>query len=188
MFESYPNQKIIVIHREKPDKDFLQIKNTHWMEFNKRYGPYALQLYLYLAKNADGYSLALSPAAAEMEAGIKKTSFYEYIKKLKKEGYLVQRNGNTYDFYETPHKQEEKENVRSSCGEFLSSQEELNNLPHEHRSSPELIKTPQSNKEIDNRQKDNLNIIIKDKSAIEKEWYPVREVHIRPPERKGRGF
>ena len=65
-----PNQKIIVIHKDKPDRDFLQIKNEHWMEVNKKYGVYALQLYLYLAKNANDYEMALSQAAAEAEAGI----------------------------------------------------------------------------------------------------------------------
>ena len=86
---------MITVHRDKPNKDFLQIKNTHWMEFNKKYEPYALQLYLYLAKNADGYSFALSQKAAEEEAGIKKTSFHKYIDLLIQEGYLVRRSGNT---------------------------------------------------------------------------------------------
>ena len=100
---------MITVHRDKPNKDFLQIKNTHWMEFNKKYEPYALQLYLYLAKNADGYSFALSQKAAEEEVGIKKTSFHKYIDLLIPAGYLVRRSGNTYDFYETPHKQQKNE-------------------------------------------------------------------------------
>ena len=78
------------------------------MAVNKRFGPYALQLYLYLAKNADGYTFALSPQAAENEAGITKTTFHKYINLFIAEGYLVQRSGNTYDFYESPHKQQEE--------------------------------------------------------------------------------
>ena len=59
---SVPNQKTIVVHKDKVVSDFLQINNAEWMEVNKKFGPYALQLYLYLAKNADGYKFALSPA------------------------------------------------------------------------------------------------------------------------------
>lgn len=120
------------------------------MEFNKKYGPYALQLYLYLAKNADKYSLVLSQQAAENEAGITKTTFHKYITLLIDKGYLVWKHGNTYDFYETPHKQEEKDVGRPSCGELLSSQGKQQNLSHELRSSPQITKPPQPNREINN--------------------------------------
>ena len=98
-----PNQKTIIIHKDYPKSNFLQISNDHWTDINNHFSTYGLQLYLYLAKNADNYQLALSPAAAELEAGIKRTSFNKYLKMLINEGYLVWRNGNTYDFYETPH-------------------------------------------------------------------------------------
>ena len=45
-----PNQKTVIVHREMPVKDFLQIKNENWMEVNKKFTPYGLQVYLYLAK------------------------------------------------------------------------------------------------------------------------------------------
>ena len=127
------------------------------MEFNKKYEPYALQLYLYLAKNADGYSFALSQKAAEEEAGIKKTSFHKYIDLLIQEGYLVRRSGNTYDFYETPHKQEENETERPPCGGLSCPQNEQKNLSHELRSSPQLAEFPQRNKEIYNRHTNNID-------------------------------
>lgn len=93
-----------------PNKDFLQIKNENWMELNKKFTPYGLQVYLYLAKNKDGFKLALSQAAAEKEAGIKKTTFNKYVKRFIAEGYLVKRSGNIYDFYERPHCQPNHEN------------------------------------------------------------------------------
>ena len=107
-----PNQKNIIIHKEKANDNFMTIKNKNWMEANKELSPYGLQLYLYLAKNKDGFNLALSQKAAE-EAGIRKTSFHTYLKRLIDNGYLVKRSGNTYDFYETPYGkplQEENEN------------------------------------------------------------------------------
>ena len=107
--KTVPNQKIVVVHKNYPKGNFLQISNDRWTEINKKYSPYGLQLYLYLAKNADGYTFALSPAAAELEAGIKHTSFNKYLKMFIEDGYLVWRGGNTYDFYETPHEPKKKE-------------------------------------------------------------------------------
>ena len=127
------------------------------MEFNKKYEPYALQLYLYLAKNADGYSFALSQKAAEEEAGIKKTSFHKYIDLLIQEGYLVRRSGNTYDFYETPHKQQKNEMKRPPCARISCPHGGPKNLSHELRSSPQLADFPQQNKEIYNRYTNNID-------------------------------
>lgn len=152
-----PNQKIIVIHKDKPDRDFLQIKNEHWMEVNKKYGPYALQLYLYLAKNANSYEMALSQAAAEEEAGIKKTTFHKYLDLFIREGYLVKRNGNTYDFYEMPRKQKEEETERSPCDEHGNSQDGSKNPLHESRSSVNVQECAWDNKEIDNRYTDKID-------------------------------
>lgn len=152
-----PNQNVVVIHCDKPKTNFLQIKNENWMEFNKKYGPFALQLYLYLAKNADGFQLALSQQAAEDEAGIAKTTFHKYVKLLIKEGYLVHRSGSTYDFYETPHKQENKDLRSTPCGELDKPPQEQQNLSHERRSSPDFAESPQTNKEIYNIYTDITN-------------------------------
>lgn len=126
------------------------------MEVNKKYGPYALQLYLYLAKNANNYEMALSQAAAEVEAGIKKTTFHKYLDLFIREGYLVKRNGNTYDFYEVPRKQKEEETERSPCDEHGNSQDGSKNPPHESRSSVNVQECAWDNKEIDNRYIDKI--------------------------------
>ena len=101
-FTPYANQKTIRIHKPKVDRNFLQIPNADWMAINKTLGPYGLQLYLYLAANADGYSLNLSPQNAENDAGIRRTTFYEYMKKLEIHGYLVWKKSNVYDFLPLP--------------------------------------------------------------------------------------
>ena len=60
-------------------------------------------LYLYFAANADGFSLALSPAAIRQAIGMPASTYRDQFLKLVDRGYLVQRgNGNTYDFYEIP--------------------------------------------------------------------------------------
>jgi hypothetical protein len=81
-YTTYANQKSIRIHKPAVSRDFLQIDNKEWMAVNKQLGPYCLQLYLYLAANADGFNLELSPQHAENDAGIRRTTFYEYILQL----------------------------------------------------------------------------------------------------------
>lgn len=99
---SHPFQKNITVHRERATKDFLCIKNENWKEANKVLSPYGLQLYLYLASNADNYNFNLSQEAAEQDAGIRRTTFHTYVNQLIEKGYLVKGRGNCYDFYETP--------------------------------------------------------------------------------------
>ena len=60
-------------------------------------------LYLYFAANADGFMLALSPAAIRQAVGMPSSTYRDQFIKLIDKGYLVQRgNSNTFDFYETP--------------------------------------------------------------------------------------
>lgn len=169
MPQSFPNQKKVLIHRDQRKRDFMQISNDHWMEFNKLYGPYALQLYLYLAKNADNFSLALSQQAAEDQAGICKTTFHKYLNLLIDKGYLVWREGNIYDFYETPHEPKKKDVIERPHEKLSSSPDGLKNSPHDSRSSQEFSKSPRSNKEINNIQKDNKDIEKDTTTSIEQE-------------------
>lgn len=170
MPNTVPYQKTVVIHREMPKTNFLQIKDENWMEFNKKLGPYALQLYLYLADNRDGFSLALSQQAAENEAGIAKTTFHKYVNLLIDEGYLVQRNGNTYDFYETPHKQEDKNLKRSPCGKSNKPQREQQNLSHESRNFSDSLAFPQSNKEINIIDNTDITDNQQIETSIQRQW------------------
>lgn len=66
-------------------------------------GAHALMLYLYFASNANGFTLALSPAAIRQAVGMPQSTYRDQFTKLIDRGYLVRRgNGNAYDFYETP--------------------------------------------------------------------------------------
>ena len=60
-------------------------------------------LYLYFASNANGFTLALSPAAIRQAVGMPQSTYRDQFIKLIDRGYLVQRGeSNTFDFYETP--------------------------------------------------------------------------------------
>ena len=98
-----PNQRVIKIHREKVESDFLGIKNENWQYAARDLNAHGLLLYLYLAANADNFSLALSPAACRQATGMPPSTYRDQFTKLVDKGYLVQRGeGNIYDFYEIP--------------------------------------------------------------------------------------
>ena len=161
MPHTVPNQKIIHIHRQRPKSNFLQISKENWYAANKDLSPFGLQLYLYIAGNADGYDLALSQAAAEEEAGIKHTTFHKYVDIMIEKGYLVprQEGSNIYDFYEVPKREEEGKAVPPCGNENLpGDKEKSSNPPCEQICSP-------SDKEIYNN-RDNF----KDNDIYEKEF------------------
>ena len=103
MPNTVPNQRLVAIHRERASSDFLGIKNSHWQAAARDLGAHALMLYLYFASNANGFMLALSPAAIRQAVGMPSSTYRDQFVRLVDKGYLVQRgDSNTYDFYETP--------------------------------------------------------------------------------------
>lgn len=103
MPNTVPNQRLIAIHRERAASDFLGIKNSNWQAAARDLGAHALMLYLYFASNANGFMLALSPAAIRQTVGMPQSTYRDQFTKLIDRGYLVRRgDSNTYDFYETP--------------------------------------------------------------------------------------
>ena len=99
---TYPNQRVIKINRESAKSDFLGIKNENWQAAARDLGAHALMLYLYLSANADGYNLALSPAAVRQATGMPRSTYQDQFTKLMDKGYIVQGSGNGYNFFETP--------------------------------------------------------------------------------------
>ena len=75
MPETYPNQKTVKIHREAIKVDFLGIKNENWQAAARDLRAHALLLYLYLAANADNFTLALSPAAIQEAIGMARSTY-----------------------------------------------------------------------------------------------------------------
>ena len=98
---TYPNQRMINIHREAVQTDFLGIKNENWKAASRDLSAHAFKLYIYLAANADNFKLALSPAAVRQEIGMARSTFHDQFHVLLDKGYLVHSHGNTFEFYET---------------------------------------------------------------------------------------
>lgn len=102
MPKTVANQRVVKIHRERASSDFLGIKNENWQYAARDLGAHALLLYLYLASNADGYTLALSPTAIRQAVGMPPQTYRDQFLKLIDKKYLVQTGGNVYEFYEKP--------------------------------------------------------------------------------------
>ncbi len=102
MPKTVANQRVVKIHRERAASDFLGIKNENWQYAARDLGAHALLLYLYLAANADGYTLALSPTAIRQAVGMPPQTYRDQFLKLIDKKYLVQIGGNVYEFYEKP--------------------------------------------------------------------------------------
>ena len=102
MPETFPNQRMIKVHREEVKTDFLGIKNENWQAASRDLGAHALRLYLYLAANANNYSFALSPADIRQRIGMPNSTYRDQFLILVDKGYLVQSGSNRYDFYEVP--------------------------------------------------------------------------------------
>ena len=95
---SYSNQKILRIVKPKYEREFLQVGITEWQNAYKVLTPSAFAIYLYLASNADGFCLELSQKAIENSLGIKKTAYFDAIKQLEKESYILPIGNNEFIF------------------------------------------------------------------------------------------
>lgn len=121
MPNTVPNQRVVRVHRVRATSDFLGIKNENWMSASKTLGAHALRLYLYLAANANGYELALSPAALERDIGMARSTYHDQFRRLINAGYLVQSGGNLYEFYEVPQDESRLKNTIFSDGQACSN-------------------------------------------------------------------
>ncbi len=137
-FETVPNQRILVVHREPIGSNFISINKY---SYTKAYrdmsnSSASLGLYIWLVGNQDKYKFALSPQAIENQLGMAASSYHGAIKRLEDLGYLVKReNSNIYDFYENSQKIKTMDRSRLVESEMLnfedmpSPTEEKENFP-----------------------------------------------------------
>ena len=177
MPETYPNQRMIHVHREPAKSDFLGIKNENWQAASRDLGAHALRLYLYLAANADNYSFALSPADIRQRIGMPNSTYRDQFLILVDKGYLVQSGNNKFDFYEIPqtrHAPIQNENCAPHGIDF------------ENATNDGFSQTPTAQ---DNTAKDreiNNRDIEKNTSINNENLYPERVVYITSPIAEGK--
>ena len=129
---TFPNQRMVRVHRERATSDFLGIKNENWQAASRDLGAHALQLYLYLAANANNYTVALSPVAVRQSIGMARSTYHDQFHKLVDRGYLVPSAGNTFEFYEVPQAATQTQNDLLANG--LNFEE---SPPHDNSISPD---------------------------------------------------
>ena len=181
---TYPNQRVVRIHRESVKSDFLGIKNENWQAAARDLGAPGLRLYLYLAANANNYSLALSPAAARAAVGIPRSTYFDQFAAMVDKRYLVPGVGNTYDFYEVPQPATQTEKEMTADGlEFEESPSHGGQVGSDgHTVLPENIEinnitdTP-NNEEINNNINNGACVIQEPK---------VKEIVIKRPVAEGK--
>lgn len=115
-----PNQRLINIGtiengRKEPcniSNIYARVNKEAMFCAMKELTPTNFLVWLYLASQKEGVTLAFSPSFVAEETGIKKSSIQEGIRVLIKNKYLVQRNehSNIYDFYEKPKEETIEEN------------------------------------------------------------------------------
>lgn len=162
---------MIKVHREPAKSDFLGIKNENWQAASRDLGAHALRLYLYLAANANNYTLALSPADIRQTIGMPTSTYRDQFMILVDKGYLVQSGSNSYDFYELP--QTRRAPVQSENCAPLGM--DFENATDDGFAPTETAQhnTP-TDIEINNRDDETNNSINNNK------LYPQRVIHITP--------
>lgn len=182
---TFPNQRMVRVHREPAKSDFLGIKNENWQAASRDLGAHALQLYLYLASNANNYTVALSPVAVRQAIGMARSTYHDQFHKLVDRGYLVPSTGNTFEFYEVPQAATQTQKEVSANG--LDFEE--NPCRDEQAASVGLSVLPE-NTEINNMTDTPNNTGINnrlDESAVVIQKPQIKEVVIPRPVAEGRG-
>ena len=123
---TYPHQRVVNIHREPINADFLGIKNENWQYAARDLKPYGCMLYLYLASNRNNYKLALSPAAVRQAIGMAQSTYRDQFNILLEKGYLVQTGGNTFDFFEKPRAAARENEETRAAFDYNTSAADLN--------------------------------------------------------------
>lgn len=162
MPNTYPNQRMVKIHREAVKADFLGIKNENWKAASRNLRPPAFILYLYLASNANNFTIALSPAAIRQEIGMARSTYHDQFHILVDKGYLVPSHGNTFEFYEIPQPRTAQ----------TAPKEEMSDDGYDF-TDDELVIPPAANfNSVDNTEINIDNIDIIDKCGEEKQVSP----------------
>lgn len=105
MMVSYSNQKTVTCYKEPCDKEHIYMTvNIEALESAARdlsYGGF--KMFIYFAKNQDGYCFALSSKDVKERFGMAKTAYDNAIHELINKGYLVKESetANYYSFNES---------------------------------------------------------------------------------------
>ena len=100
---TYPNQKIVettkIHHKDELYTIYdIEVLNNAISNLNNS----SLKVWLYLSQNKGGYKFALSSKDCCEKCNITHNTYDKAIHDLMDKGYLVNKKGNFYKFYEEP--------------------------------------------------------------------------------------
>ena len=105
-FITSPNQKTITVEKEKCDKEnlytMINLLALESAAADLKAG--AFKLWVYIAKNQNGFTFGLSNKAVAEYFGIKKDQYDNAVKELIEKGYLIKIKSNEYVFKELAEK------------------------------------------------------------------------------------
>lgn len=126
-----PNQWVLTIHKEPINQDTLyaRFEMSALEHAGGDLDAGAFKLWIYLSKNQDGHTFALSPADLKKRFNMGKTQYDKARKDLVSKGYLVRVRGDYYNFYERPKilTEEEQEEHRQKATAW-EDQKEINKI------------------------------------------------------------
>lgn len=111
MFNPNPNQRVVTINRNNPEKggkQFLSIY-TETLAAASRIlaGEVAFKLYIYLSANKDKYESYFSPQNFSNVYGCSVDAARKAFNQLEEKGFIVNKGNNHYEFYEEQQIEEE---------------------------------------------------------------------------------
>lgn len=117
---TYENQKTITTKGAPHDRNniYAALNIEAMEEAMTLLKPNTFKLWCYMAKNQNNYTFALSCADACKFCNMTKPTYLKGVQELVEVGYLVNTNGNHYDFYEKLPEVEEIEITVKKSDEF----------------------------------------------------------------------
>lgn len=113
--ETNPNQRTIKTKKETCNKDnlYTSINLAALKEAMKELKPTTFELWVYLAKNQNNYTFALSKVDCLSWCKFKESTYHSAFKELVDKRYLIQSkaDSNHYDFYEVAQVKEEEKAI-----------------------------------------------------------------------------
>ena len=113
--ETVPNQRTITTKKEPCSKAVQPHSTEIYLKALEiamsSLTPNAFKMWVYLGKNQNNYTFALSKVDTLKWCGFSKNTYTTVFKELEDKGFLVKAkdNSNHYDFYELPKEEEEEQ-------------------------------------------------------------------------------
>lgn len=118
---SYPNQKLFIINKKIEEGDiFIMLRWNDFCMAAEELSPSALKLYMYLAKNKDGYEFYFSSKDFCQTFNIVDRTYRNAKEELIRKGYLKEGNNNKVHFSADAAFKETKENLKEELTKLAS--------------------------------------------------------------------